>query len=803
MREWHIPNIRSQLPELYRTYRKHELVVDSRLVGQGDRVLFFALSGERRDGHAFIAPLLHRGVRHFAVAADQLDTHRTEIEAVAKAVEKSQSGSSVTILIVQQPLELLQRLAAYHRRQFSIPVMGITGSNGKTIVKDWLTQLLSGTFRVCASPRSYNSAIGVPLSVWQLDDTHEVAVFEAGISRPGQMELLRDVIQPTCGALTSLGTAHLANFTSPEELRKEKLALFRDTEWLVAPIALFPDSPTAAEGENLNVLRWSGEGRHGLTTDGVSIDISLPDWPAPYLDNARTAVACAYRLGVPAEVLTTRVQHLVPLTNRLERREGKDGGPVINDSYSNDFSALAAAIQFANTHDPYGSVTLILGTVQPIAELATRLQALFEGRIHRLILVGESNGELKEIFPGAEYYSSVEDLIQVLPGLDFHRQTTLIKGASYEHFERVADLLTGQVHRTVLEINLPALRHNFRTYRSRLPAHTKVIVMAKASAYGSGALPVAQAVQDAGAEYLAVAYPEEGRDLRRGGITLPIMVLNAEAFSYPLLVEERLEPVVHNPEQLRLAAALGLPAHLELDTGMGRLGFRPEEFRKLYTETSLVAGTVVRSIFTHLAASEDQLLDEYTHRQLDLFDRLYQDYLQGGGARVQRHALNSNGITRFPRGVYDMVRLGIGLFGIGDTVLKPQLHTVLSLTTTVTAITDRTSGDSIGYGRRGIIDRNRRIAVLSIGYADGLPRLAGEGRFAVLIHGQLAPTIGSVCMDMTTVDVTEIAHVKVGDRVIIFGPDHPIEELADAARTIPYEILTGIGPRVHRVYLGE
>ncbi len=423
--------------------------------------------------------------------------------------------------------------------------------------------------------------------------------------------------------------------------------------------------------------------------------------------------------------------------------------------------------------------------------------------MERLLLVGPANAALGVNVGTTTHYSSVEALIKDIHTLTFHRQTVLVKGASYEHFDQIADLLSRQLHRTTLTVNLTAMRQNLRQYRQQLPPECRIIVMAKASAYGSGALPVAQLLQDEGVDYLAVAYPTEGRELREGGITLPILVLNAEAHSYPQLLAYNLEPVVHQPEQLRLANSLNLPMHLELDTGMGRLGFVAEDFRKLNIHSQEEFGQAIISLFTHLAASDDSYHDDFTHEQLLAFERAYVHFQASGGSPVLRHALNTNGISRFPEAAYDMVRLGIGLYGIGDESMKLHLRPVLTLTTTVTSITLRNAGETIGYSRRGKIYERSRIAVLSIGYADGLPRLAGEGRFAVRIKGHLAPTVGAICMDMCMIDVTGIPQIQVGDEAVIFGPDHPVEILAEAALTIPYEILTGIGARVHRIYLGD
>ena len=774
------------IPTLYRRYQSFDLVVDSRQVSRPERTLFFALAGERSDGHSYIAGLLDRGVRNYVV----------------RTLPEGEALPGASFVQVENPLTVLQQLAAYHRRQFSdLPVVAITGSNGKTIVKDWLAQLLRTTYTVCATPRSYNSQIGVPLSVWQLRKEHQVAVFEVGISKVGEMERLRQIIQPTYGILTNLGTAHLSNFRNRAEHLQEKLSLFAQVDWLVLSRA-----ETAAR--DLVREHYPDTHRIEVPTTASSGESELPDSPhlgVVYRYNARLALRAAAALCVPPDVLTQEVTKLHPLSNRLEQREGRHGGPIINDSYSNDLSALAAALQFAETQNPFPDLTLILGTVQPLPELAERLQALITGRVTRLILIGASNRELLTAFPGAAYYDGVGHLLQQLVQLSFTRQTVLIKGASYEYFDRIADALSRQLHRTQLRIDLTALRHNLRVYRKLLPPECKLLVMTKASAYGSGALPVAQLLQEAGADYLAVAYPEEGYALRRGGIHLPIMVLNAAPYALTGMVGDRLEPVIHSPEQFRLATQLGLRMHLEIDTGMGRLGFSPREFER---DVAQLRSPLVASLFTHLAASEDPTHDDFTRQQIATFDEACRAYQVGGPDSyrepVQRHVLNSNGITRFPEATYDMVRLGIGLYGIGDATLAGQLQPALSLTATVSAISRRSAGETVGYGKRGLVSRDgARIAVISIGYADGLLRSAGEGRFALRIHGQLAPTIGAVCMDMCMVDVTEIAEVRVGDVVTVFGPDHPLELLAGAVGTIPYEILTGIGSRVHRIYEGE
>ena len=769
------------IPTLYRRYQDFDLVVDSRQVSRPALTLFFALAGERSDGHDYIAGLMQRGVHHFVVRRVPRD-------------EVSQDG---TFIRVDDPLLLLQQLATHHRRQFSdLPVVAITGSNGKTIVKDWLTQLLRATYTVCATPRSYNSQIGVPLSVWQLRPQHGVAVFEAGISKPGEMEKLRDIIQPTGGILTNIGTAHRASFADAAEHLREKLLLFTEVNWLILP------QLERLARDTIEDLYPRVRLIAAPTQESIPFNLSRTHrLGGIYQHNAQLALAAAEVVGVPAQMLRQAAADFHPLSNRLEQREGRDGGPIINDSYSNDLSALAAALQFAERHNPFPDLTLILGTVQSLPQLPDRLRALIGDRVSRLLLIGPANQQLLSTFPDAEHFKDTEELLQHLPRLTFTRQTVLIKGASYEHFDRIADALSRQLHRTQLRIDLTALRHNLRVYRSLLPPDCKLLVMAKASAYGSGALPVAQLLQEAGTDYLAVAYAEEGHALRRGGIHLPIMVLNAAPYTLAGMIADRLEPVVHSLEHFRIAAQLGLKMHLEIDTGMGRLGFSLREFER---DVAQLRSPLVVSLFTHLAASEDPTHDDFSRQQIATFDEAYRAYTAGGGAPVQRHVLNSNGIARFPEATYEMVRLGIGLYGVGDATLAGQLQAALSLTATVSAISERSAGETVGYGRRGLVSRaDARIAVVSIGYADGLPRAAGEGRFALRIHGQLAPTIGAVCMDMCMVDVTEIAEVRVGDVITVFGPDHPVGLLAGAVGTIPYEIFTGIGPRVHRIYEGE
>lgn len=771
------------LTELYARYRDYELLVDSRRLSDPQRTLFFALPGERTDGHDYVEELIGRGVSHFVIASSG-----------AVSVRLRREHPEVNFIVASEPLAVLQTLAAHHRRQFEVPVVAITGSNGKTIVKDWLAELLSGYFRVCASPRSYNSQIGVPLSVWRLRPEHDLAIFEVGVSKSGEMQRLADIIRPTCGVFTVLGSAHDAGFRSREDKRREKLRLFAGCEWVVVPA---DDNRTKRilREMDVEIVSQLRHGRQLVEIDELPLKAELPDWPAVYLDNAATALATARTLGVPDDALRQALTRLQPLDNRLEQREGLHGGPVINDSYSNDLSALAAALAFAVAQNPFPDLTLILGRMQR-GTAPEELRQTIAGQVTRLITVGQNPTGISV----EAHYPSSAALLDALPELSFGRETILIKGASNDELGRVADALSRRQHRTVLRVDLGALQANFQEYRRR--AMTRMIVMVKASAYGGGALPVARMLAANGADYLAVAYPDEGVALRRGGVSLPIMVLNAPAHSFDRMQTYALEPVVHATDDFKAAVAAGLRVHLEIDTGMGRLGFgtTPRELYQLLEHSE--SGAAVVSVFTHLAASEDSAHDVFTRSQLAAFDRVAEEVGKRMSRPPWRHALNTNGISRFPERQDDFVRLGIGLYGIGDE--EPEgLRPALRLSARVTAVYDRPAGTTVGYGRRGVLDRDSRIAVLAIGYADGLPRLAGEGRYAPLIHSQPAAIVGSVCMDMTMVNVTDIPDVRVGDEAEIFGRDLPVEQLAEVARTIPYEILTGIGERVHRVYVQE
>ncbi|WP_173021556.1 alanine racemase [Lewinella sp. W8] len=797
---------RSVIEELYARYHSFDLVVDSRRLDRPARSLFFALPGKRTHGLDFIPELIARGGRHFVVSREAVrpikeggDGAWSETEYSAQPVRVPATlleRQDLQFIVAEDPLILLQDLAAWHRRQFDLPVLAITGSNGKTIVKDWLKEVIGEDLRVCASPRSYNSQIGVPLSVWQLRPDHQLAIFEAGVSEAGEMERLAAIIRPTAGVFTNLGEAHAEGFRSREHKLREKCTLFHGTEWVM----------TGSRDPLVHRVIRDVSSSLKVLGEGATETLDFPaDWPPVYRQNAAlVAMVARFFLGNSAS-LTERLSRLRPLANRLELRRGRDGGPVINDTYSNDLSALAAALEFAGQQDPFGRLTLILGALQATGnDDRSALETLLRGKVHRLLAVGKETREITEGFPEVEYFASVAELLGELPRLSFAGQTTLVKGASRQMMDRVADALSLSRHRTLLRLDLRALQDNLHAYRRGLPPETKIMAMVKASAYGGGALPVARAVEGHGADYLAVAYPEEGRQLREGGVGLPIMVLNAEPHTFGLLKAYGLEPVVHDLNGIRRCREYQLPGHLEIDTGMGRLGFPVGEVPRLAGALrSMSAPPEILSVFTHLAVSESPEEDDFTRQQIARFGAAFAAISDTLPVVPMRHVLNTNGISRFPEAAFEMVRLGIGLYGLGDAQRRGSLRPAFRFSTRITAVYERAAGETVGYGRRGKLLRDSRIAVLSVGYADGLPRLAGEGRFSVRIGAGLAPTVGSVCMDMTTVDVTDLPGVEVGEEVVIFGPEHDIEVLATAAQTIPYEILTGIGERVHRLYVTE
>jgi alanine racemase len=800
-----------------------QLLLDSRRLIFPATSLFFALKGPRRDGAKFIPDLYRRGVRNFVIGEDWSPPTLPE----------------ANIIVVKDALTALQTLAAWHRRRFDIPVIGITGSNGKTIVKEWLNQLLSPAYHIARSPRSYNSQTGVPLSVWQLDSNNTLAIFEAGISRRGEMARLEPMIRPTIGIFTNIGEAHNEGFGSLAEKAAEKLQLFKGAEVLVY-CSDQPDTITAiaelgdydhpkrfswGRGKDNQVRVISLKKQSGYTTIEISshnadLEFSVPFVDDASIENALHCLCVMLLLKQPQDRISTGMTELTPLAMRLELKSGINHCSVINDSYSADLSSLAIALDFLAQHQQHPRRTVILSDILESGRedkdlYTTVARTLAEKKVHRLIGIGTHIGahaaEFGQWFPGeSAFYPTVGDFRNDLPRLHFRDETILIKGARIFEFETIDRLLTEQIHQTVLEVDLNAMAQNLRQYRQLLAPATRVMAMVKAFGYGSGSFEIANLLQFHGVDYLGVAYADEGVALRKSGIGIPIMIMNTENSSFDALVEYNLEPVIYAPglmrtldKWLRKQGIPAFPVHLELETGMNRLGISSEEIGQILP---LLQGNSFKviSIFSHFAASEDTGEDAFTIAQTERYRTMTYHLQQTLGYPFLRHIANSAGIVRHPELQFDMVRLGIGLYGIDSANShRLRLQEVSTLKTTIAQIKHLQEGDTIGYNRKGLAGNGTVIATVRIGYADGYSRNLGNGNGKMWIYGMLAPTIGIISMDMTMIDITGIPDVKEGDEVIVFGKELSVNQLAGWAQTIPYEILTGVSQRVKRIYFEE
>lgn len=789
------------------------LLIDSRSLCFPRETLFFALRTNRNDGHRYITELYKRGVRNFVVSRLPQDV--------------SQFPQS-NFLLVHDTLQALQRLTAYHRERFDIPVIAITGSNGKTTVKEWLYQLLSPDFNVCRSPRSYNSQVGVPLSLWLLNPHNDIAIIEAGISNPNEMDSLNRMIRPTIGVITNIGEAHQENFFTKEGKCDEKLKLMRNCQTAVINLQDEFITKVAREEVLAKVKYWpmvTGVEKKGThATVSFNLNGRQGQYTIPFIDNAaiENSVIClatCASLGdmVDLDAICKRMSNLEPVAMRLEVKDGINGCTLINDSYNSDIHSLDIALDFMSRRPDTKEQkrTLILSDILQSGEaprtLYSRVASMAERRgIEKLIGVGEEISSCAQYFKMDSYFfKNTEDLINsdVFRGLA--NEFILIKGARKFHFDRLSDLLTLKVHQTILEVNLNAMVENLHYYRSFMSPETKMVCMVKASAYGMGALETSKTLQDQGVDYLAVAVADEGVELRKAGITANIMIMNPEMTSFKLMFDYRLEPEVYS---FRLLDALiyaaekegitNFPIHIKLDTGMHRLGFDPvHDMDKLIDRLSKQSALVPCSVFSHFVGSDDDGFDGFSRRQFVLFDEASKKLQAAYSHKILRHICNSAGIEHFPKYHLDMVRLGLGLYGINPRN-NQVINNVATLKTTILQIHDVPAGDTIGYSRKGQVKRDSRIAAIPIGYADGMNRKLGNGNCYCMVNGQCAPYIGNICMDVCMIDVTGI-ECDEGDQVVIFGNELPVTTLSDAIGTIPYEILTGISTRVQRVYIQE
>jgi alanine racemase len=794
------------------------LLIDSRRLVFPATTLFFPLQSQRRNGEDFIEELYHSGVKSFVVTPS-FDCARYP---------------DANFLRVENPLRALQNLAAFHRKRFQIPVIGITGSNGKTIVKEWLYQLLNNDYNIVRSPKSYNSQIGVPLSVWQMNETHTIAVFEAGISQSGEMDFLESVIQPTIGILTNVGAAHSAGFSSKEEKVREKLKLFKNAYTIVSNNQ---DAVINAFIEPNDKQKWfiwgtgdadlkiaeieKSDGKTDITAhyNGRKVSISIPFTDDASVENAITCWSLLLFLKVDNAVITQRMAELQSVEMRLQLKKGINNCSLINDSYSNDLSSLRMALDFLHQQSGNQSTTVILSDLGEIASSNEQyekvLQALVQHKVDKFIGIGPRlnslQAEFKRDLPQCYFYSSVEDFTRHFVNSRYRDELILLKGARSFEFEQIDLLFEQKVHQTVLEVNLTAMVHNLKEYQRYLKPTTKMMAMVKAFSYGSGSAEVASVLQFHKVDYLAVAYADEGVELRKAGIQMPIMVMNPEQITFQSLVEYNLEPEMYSFTILKAFNSYlyneGLqqfPVHIKIDTGMHRLGFEHADLPELLTFLKANRRMVIKSVFSHMVGSESALHDAFTQQQVALFVDACDKIEAATSYSFIRHISNSAAIFRHPAYQFDMVRLGIGLYGVdSSTENKLSLTPVATLTSTIAQIRKVKKGETVGYSRRGVVTRDSLIATIRIGYADGFNRKLGNGVGYVYIKGKLAPVIGSVCMDMTMIDITDIKGVSEGDTVEIFGANLPVQRVAEWCETIPYEIMTSVSQRVKREYYEE
>ena len=793
------------------------LVTDSRGFISPEGSLFFALVGLRHNGHHYINEMYEKGVRCFMVSELDID---------------KQSYPDASFLVVKDTLKALQDLAAHHRKLFNIPVVGVTGSNGKTIIKEWLFQLMEDKMNVLRSPKSYNSQLGVPLSVWLTEPEHEMAIFEAGISQVGEMQKLEAIIGPNVGIFTNIGEAHQQNFMDYKHKISEKLKLFQNTEVLIycKDHNLIENQIKSSDHfEDTQLFSWSRkfpadlfvskvEKKNNTTLLEAKFRNQVIDIEIPFIDDAsiENAIHCwAFMLmAYPNETIKPQMVKLQPVAMRLELKQGVNECTIINDSYNSDIGALGIALDFLNQQNQHKKKTLIISDILQSGKVETGLykevaDLVQNKQITRVIGIGEAISRNKKFFRvEGVFFKDTEEFLARMNKDDFKDEAILLKGSRSFQFELITNSLQQKAHRTVLEINLNALAHNLNHIRENLSPGTKVMTMVKAFSYGSGTFEVANTLQYNKVDYLGVAFADEGVALRKAGIATPIMVMNPDEQSFESIIEYTLEPEIYNLQKLERFATVvnrfslnSYPVHLKMETGMNRLGFTEEQIPKLIERLGKHQNLRVRSIFSHLAASDEEQHDDFTHKQFEQFERMNNQIVESVNYPVLRHILNSAGIERFPQYHLDMVRAGIGLYGVSAKE-NSGLQNVSTLKTRISQIKTVMAGNSVGYSRACKLANDTRVATLPIGYSDGLRRNMGNGKGRVCINGQLVPIIGNVCMDMCSIDISGV-EAKEGDEVIIFGEQFPITEMAKTMDTIPYEVMTGISSRVKRVYLYE
>ena len=799
-----------------------QLSIDSRRETDSATTLFFAIKGERHDGHAYFQEMYNKGVRNFVVS--NISYHIVVHE-------------DVNIIYVKDVVAGLQKLTRAHRKKFDIPVIGITGSNGKTIVKEWLSILLAPEYNLVKSPKSFNSQVGVPLSVWLMNKSHEMAIFEAGISKPKEMKKLVRIIQPTIGIFTNIGVAHDENFSNITEKTREKMELFENCETLI----YCSDYDEIAREVGFlyirkpkNIFSWSKKNREANlriikieTRKNVSIlkciyhkfhvEFEIPFTDKANIENAIHCISCMLSLNYDPKVINDRVANLSPVSMRMELLEGVNNSTIISDVYNSDLGSLEIALDFLNQQKRHLHKTVIFSDIYETGIRKEKLykeiaKMLSRSNVEKFIGIGPMLVKYQDFFhQNASFYNSTEDFLME-ENIAFRNETILIKGSRTFGLERITRVLQQKTHETVLEINLDNMIHNLNYYRSKLNKGVKMMVMVKAFSYGSGIYEVANLLEYQRADYLTVAYPDEGVELRKAGIKMPIMVMNPELSSYRVLLKYKMEPEIYSFRTLNafIEAVKRYPdfgdeyyCHIKIDTGMHRLGFDDKDLDQVLDQLKNVPQLKVKSVFSHLATATDLDQDEYTLEQIDKFKKASDKVLKKIGYPVLRHILNTPGLERFGEHQFDMVRLGLGLYGVGITEEnQKRLLQAGRLRTVISQIKEIKKGDSVGYSRDFRAKRKTMVATIPIGYADGLMRTLGNKGGKVLINGQKAPYIGNISMDMSMIDVTD-CNCNEGDDVIIFGDELSVSEFAQDMKTIPYEALTNISRRVKRVYFQD
>lgn len=792
--------------------------VDSRTISSYDTTVFVAISGTNHNGHDYVSKLYALGVKAFIV-----DEWREEFESM----------SGATIWCVENSVEALQRVAADYRALMVDKIVAVTGSNGKTIVKEWLYQMYAslpnGTMSLFRSPRSYNSQIGVPLSIMSIPKYTDFSIIEAGISMPGEMSRLAEIIKPNYGIFTNIGDAHSENFESDEQKLFEKLQLFRGSDFVVCREGVISD--TLAQQFGFALVTWGVGVQCGVRVvdkvtiaNGIDVEIEyraqryslrIPFADEASFENIMNVVVFMLQMGVPVADVLASVAMLQPVAMRMEIKEGVNGSVLIHDYYNSDPKSFKLALQSLQLQDNNRGRVVILSDFVDVArsdqELYVQIaHALREANVEMFIGIGESMMQYGHLFRSMEcrFYRSTSDFLKVIDVADFSNKVVLLKGARKYKFEYIAVKLQKQAHKTVLEVDLDAMRRNLNHFRELVPAETKMAVMVKAFTYGCGGTEIASMLQYQGVDYLMVAFADEGIELRAAGITAHIAVMNPEAEAFDKMVEFGLEPEIFSMDMLQefndvvvRHGAQSYPVHIKLNTGMNRSGFDEESIGGLLDFFTTKRGVKIRSVFSHLAGADEECHDTFTELQVERFDAMSRTITDRFEHKILRHILNSAGIERFPQYHFDMVRLGIGLHGI--SAANAKLEPAATFKTHIAAIRNVVKTETVGYGRRGVLDRDSRVAVILVGYADGLDRHLSRGVGEMYVKGHRVPILGNICMDACMLDVTDYPEIQVGDEVEVFGKNIPLTELSDKLGTIPYEIITGISRRVKRLFIKE